>query len=248
MPRNVLLTCLFLAGFVAAPAFAADAPDFSGIWMPAANADTVLTADKLPLTDKGKAALAAFDPRRNDSTRFCLPYGTPRNVLSTAAYPIEILQRPERLTLIFDQLGDVRRIFLDGRKHPDDLWPNWLGHSIGHWDGETLVVDTVAMSQDSVLTDDGLPHSDQMHVSERLSLVGDEDGDWLEDEITISDPVMYSAPLKLVRKFRRAPHAQMSEGSGICLLNQWRRRLEQRNHVLADKAGETQPAEGGSSQ
>ena len=75
-------------------------------------------------------------------------YGTPRNTLSTAPYPLEIVQRPERLTMIFDRLGDVRRVFLDGRARPNPLWPTWLGHSLGHWEGETLVIETVAMTQE----------------------------------------------------------------------------------------------------
>ena len=244
--RNILRIvsqALLVATSAWGQALAAEVPDFSGIWMPAADADAPLAADALTLTERGKAALKDFDARRHDSTRFCMPYGTPRNTLSTAPYPIEILQRPERITLIFDRLGDVRRIFLDGRSHPEDLWPSWLGHSIGRWDGAALVIDTVAMTRESVLNDDGLPHSEEMQVSERLSL--DQDGDMLRDEITITDPVMYSTPLKVTRLFRRAPQAQMSEGSALCLMDQWRQRLEVRNRALADEVRELAPASQG---
>src|SRR5262245_32224131 len=69
--------------------------DFSGLWVPATRPGDALAPDKLHMTERGKAALAAFDPRHHDSTRFCMPYGTPRNTLSTAPYPLEIVQRPE---------------------------------------------------------------------------------------------------------------------------------------------------------
>jgi hypothetical protein len=232
--RLVLGSIVALAG--ADAAFPADAPvDLSGIWVPVPRASDALAAEKLPMTASAKTALADFDPKRHDSTRFCMPYGTPRNTLSTAPYPIEILQRPERLTMIFDRLGDVRRIFLDGRDRPEALWPTWLGYSLGRWESKTLVVETVALTKESVLTDRGLPHSDDLRVVEHLSLVKRGGTDWLEDEITLVDPAMYATPVKIARQFRRADGAQMSEGSVRCLLDQWRQDLEHHNQTLADE-------------
>lgn len=230
---------LLLAGFAAASGSAhaaspsAAPADFSGLWIPVAAAD--LAADELQMTERAKTALADFDSRRFDSTRFCMPYGTPRNTLSTAPYPIEILQRPERLTMIFDRLGDVRRIFLDGRARPNPLWPTWLGHSLGHWEGKTLVIETLALTKESILTDTGLPHSEEMRVVERLSLSLRGGVRWLDDEITLTDPAMYRAPIKVTRRFRPADGAEMSEGSVQCLLDQWRQDLERRNQSLADE-------------
>jgi len=229
---------------LAAPAMAAD---FSGIWMPRADLDAPLQADKLPLTHKAKEAVTSFDSRRQDSTRYCMPYGTPRNTLGTAPYPIEILQTPERLTIIFDRLGDVRRVFLDGRERPKNLWPTWLGHSLGRWNKDTLSIETRAMTSESILSDQGLPHSDDMEISEKLSLVKRGGTELLQDQITITDPATYSVPIKTVRYFERAPLDRMSEGSGLCLLDQWRKRLETRNRDLALRAGVTDEAgsEGG---
>jgi hypothetical protein len=209
------------------------AADFSGKWLPATDLDAPLKAADLRLASKAKAALESFDARREDSTRYCMPYGTPRNTLATAPYPIEILQRPERLTIVFDRLGDVRRIFLDGRARPENLWPTWLGNSLGHWQGETLVIDTLAMTTESILNEQGLPHSEDMRLGERLSLVKMKGAELLRDEITITDSAMYDAPIKVTRFFRRAPDVQMSEGSALCLLDQWRKRLEARNRDLA---------------
>ena len=210
--------------------------DFSGVWVPAAGATDALAPDRLRMTARAKAALAVFDPRHHDSTRFCMPYGTPRNTLSTAPYPLEIVQRPERLTIIFDRLGDVRRVFLDGRARPDPLWPTWLGHSLGRWEGKTLVIETLALTKESILSDVGLPHSEDMRVVERLSLASREGVRWLVDDITITDPAMYDAPIKVTRQFRRADGAQLSEGSVLCLMDQWRQDLERRNQTLAGES------------
>ena len=114
--QRCLLATSLATMFASAAAFAAD---FSGIWMPRSDLDTPLTPASLALTDKAKETLKSFDPRHKDSTRFCMPYGTPRNTLSTAAYPIEILQTPERMTIIFDRLwGTGRRTRLWSRRWP----------------------------------------------------------------------------------------------------------------------------------
>ncbi len=207
--------------------------DFAGIWVPVAAARDPLAPDTLRMTERAKAALAAFDARRFDSTRFCMPYGTPRNTLSTAPYPIEILQRPERLTMVFDRLGDVRRVYLDGRARPNPLWPTWFGHSLGRWEGKTLVIETLALTKESILNDAGLPHSEDMRLVERLSVSTRDGTQWLSDEITLTDPAMYEAPIKLTQRFRRADGAQMSEGSVLCLVDQWRQDLERRSQTLA---------------
>jgi len=232
---GLLLVGLGLANASVRAASPPAAPtDFSGIWVPVAAARDPLAPDSLRMTDRAKGALAAFDARRFDSTRFCMPYGTPRNTLSTAPYPIEILQRPERLTMIFDRLGDVRRIFLDGRARPNPLWPTWFGHSLGRWEGKTLVIETLALTKESILNDGGLPHSEDMRMVERLSLATRDGVQWLSDEITITDATTYEAPIKVTQRFRRVEGAQMSEGSVLCLVDQWRQDLERRNQTLVE--------------
>jgi hypothetical protein len=239
--ESVAIAALWVAAASAAPGPA----DFSGIWVPIAGPGGALVAEQLGMTERARMALAAFDPEHHDSTRFCMPYGTPRNTLSTAPYPIEILQRPERLTMIFDRLGDVRRVFLDGRQRPDPLWPTWLGHSLGHWEGKTLVVETLALTKESILSDSGLPHSDDMRLIERFRLAGQRGAEQLEDEITIVDPSMYATPIKTIRRFERATGAQMSEGSVSCLLDQWRQDLERHNQKLADELRKAPGKQGG---
>ncbi len=208
-------------------------PVISGIWLPVPELSEPWpqNLDALPLTEAAKTKLQAFDPQRFDSTQFCLPYGTPRNTLNTAPYPIEILQTDEQITFLFDRLGDIRRIFIDGRPQPQDPIPKWMGHSIGRWNNKTLFIETIAMTPESILNDAGLPHSDSMRLEESFALVNKRGEPMLAYELTLFDETYYKHPLTTSRYFRRVPHIEMGEGSGLCLLDQWRRQLETINRT-----------------
>lgn len=208
------------------------APDLSGTWLPAVELSQTLKPEAFEFTDSGQQAFASFDSQRMDSTAFCMPYGTPRNTLNTAPDAIEILQRPEQITLIFDRLGDVRRIFMDGREHPDDPVPGWMGHSVAKWANDVLQVDTIGMTAESILTEQGLPHSDALHLVEHFSLIQQGTQTLLQIDMELVDPEYFSAPVKATRFFRQAPYAQMSLGSAVCLLDQWRGSLESFNREL----------------
>ena len=84
-----------------------------------------------------------------------------------------------------------RTIYMDGRSHPKDVAPSYLGHSIGHWEGDTLVIDSVGFSEDVWMNRDGLPHTSQLHLVERLTRTNFET---LNYEVTIDDPGAYTAP------------------------------------------------------
>lgn len=216
---------------IALPAFS-QVTDFSGTWLPVPGLGQPLDPATLPVTDTTRLRLKSFDPERLDSARFCMPFGTPRNTLNTAERPVRLIQTDVQITLLFDGLGDVRRVFVDGRSHPEDPIPSWMGYSIGHWEGSTLHIETVAMTSESILTEQGLPHSDAMQLHEQLRLI-DHDGETLlQLEMQITDPEFYQAPLRATRLFRQVPHAQFSEGSSQCLQDQWRRRLEELNRAI----------------
>lgn len=107
-----------------------------------------------------------------DPEGYCLPPGGPR--LMATPYPMEIIQLPEqkRIFMVFEGATHIwREIYMDGRPHPkgDDLNPTYLGHSVGHWDGDALVVDVVGFNEQTWLDYFGHPHTDQLHVVERLS-------------------------------------------------------------------------------
>ena len=132
----------------------------------------------------------------------CLsPHPTPDAM--TTAFDInggvEIIMLPGEVRMVWDWLNASRRIYTDGRGHPgaDDLWPTYMGHSIGKWEGDTLVVDTIGMFPGNYdMT--GAPFSDKVHLVERFRLIGP---GHLEDRITVDDPVMLSKPFEVRRTY-----------------------------------------------
>src|ERR1700733_5626643 len=119
----------------------------------------------------------------------CVPYGMP--VMMSAVYPIEILQTPGQVTILAEALREVRRIYTSKTQPPpDEVAPGYYGHSVGRWDGATLVVDTVGILE-KVLGYMDTPHSSQLRITERLHLVAP---DVLYDDVTVSDPVTFTAP------------------------------------------------------
>ena len=137
----------------------------------------------------------------------CLPYGMPR-MMTVASYPIEILQTAGQVTIITEAFSEVRRVYLDQPQLPiDEVPPGYYGRSVGRWDGDTFVIDTVGIKQ-SVLSYNMLPHSEQMRITERLRLVTP---DVLHDQITIEDPVVLEKPFTYTLGFRRLPKYEMVE-------------------------------------
>lgn len=207
--------------------------DFSGVWLPDATRAEAWPAE-LPLTAEARAELASFNPILHDPTTFCMPYGTPRNMLQTD-YPLEIVQTPLRVTMILQPNlanSEVRRIPLDSSVFPDSPDPSWFGVSRGRWEGRTLVVETIGLRPDALVSGNGLRHSGELRVVERLTLSQDaERGTVLVDEIELHDPKSFEEPLKTRRYFVRAPHAQLREPANCIELEWidklWRQRLEE---------------------
>jgi hypothetical protein len=135
-----------------------------------------------------------------DNNARCLPPGMP--AMMSMPYGMEIMQTKDKITF-FSELNDaLRRVYLDGRKptakHLDD--PTYAGYSTGHWEGDTLVVDTVALHPASFI-EGFTPHSDAMTVRERIRFVSP---GVLEDRITVNDPKALTRPWEVVRTYRRA--------------------------------------------
>ena len=136
----------------------------------------------------------------------CLPYGMPE--MMSAIYPLEILQSPKQVTIIAEAFSQVRRIYI-GKTQPKiaDVPPGYYGHSVAHWEGSTLVVDTVGVKE-SVLGHSEMPHSDQMRITERLHLVTP---DILHDQITVQDPVTLEQPWTFTFAYKRMANYEMLE-------------------------------------
>jgi hypothetical protein len=184
-------------------------PDFSGVWRPdnglVGNIARILKpGDTISLTpqaeDLMKSRKASQDPEAN-----CLPTGVPR----MAPYPWTIASAPGRLFFIFEgNIHSYRQIFMDGRQHPADPDPTWYGDSIGHWEGDTLVVDTVGFNDLFWFDFAGHPHTEKLHTIERYTRT---DLGTLVDEITIEDPGAYTKPFTLIAKNRLEPKGDIME-------------------------------------
>jgi hypothetical protein len=175
-----------------------DPHDFSGIWMGRGGAFNTLSKDAPPMTPWGKARYEAArpgigpraQPLGNDPIMGCDPIGYPR-IAFYNAYPMEFVQTKDRLIEFFDFFYTYRTIYLDGRKLPDDPEPSWYGYSVGHWEGNTLVVETIGFNDQSWLDNDGHPHSGQMRIEERFQRV---DHDTIESTMTLTDSKAYTMP------------------------------------------------------
>ena len=129
---------------------------------------------------------------RDFPTGHCLPAGVPTSWM--IPIPFKIVQTPGLIAVLFEGDNTIRQIYTDGRAHPADPFPLWLGYSIGRWERDTLVVDTVGFNDKSWLDAPGHPHSDALHVVERLRR---RDFGHLEVEATIDDPQMYTKPFTI---------------------------------------------------
>jgi hypothetical protein len=161
-----------------------------------------------------KAVEASTDPVNPTTGKDvgCFPPGVPRIYIQP--FPFEIIQIPGRVIELFEFDHHVRQIWTDGRQHPEDPDPTWMGDSIGQWEGDTLVVDTVGFNDKTWVDRGGLPHSEQLHVTERIRRPSH---DMLEIHFTIEDPKTYIKPWVGVRIYQLQPKWNIKEF--ICLDN-----------------------------
>ena len=228
MLRSFLLQALALSAATAAfsqpasksaaiPRLADGKPDFNGVWDHPRVMDITKSnptdacasntkgckqvgAGDLPFTPLG---LQKFQHHEQETANFdpgahCLPWGLVRSW--GTPFPAEIFQTPKRLAILFEMNNTFHVVPTDGRAHAKDPDPTWMGASIGTWDGDTLVIDTVGFNGKTWLDTAEHPSSDALHVVERLHLL---DADHLAYEMTAEDPKMYAKPIHNSRTFAR---------------------------------------------
>lgn len=191
----------FTAGTTAAAqAKAATPPDFSGLWgtFTADISIALLPGEEISLTPYGVERYKKLDMANSPSYK-CLPYGPTRALQATN--PFQIVQTPDLFAIITEHI-DYRLIYTDGRGHPEDIldYPEWMGNSIGKWEGDTLVVDTIGMREETWLDTAGFEHSAQLHLTERFKKIGTDTYSWT---VTVDDPVFYTKPFTYSRAARR---------------------------------------------
>jgi len=216
--KSILLLAAVTAGLLcgqtsgqtkAIPRMPDGKPDLNGIWdhpyVPDMTKDgrNQKGAGALPFTAWGENNFKNYDVSKFDYTGHCLPFGLMRSV-NVGGYPIQIVQYGQYLALLFEQ-NTWFHVVAMGRDHAKELEPTWFGDSVGKWDGDTLVIDTIGFNGRTRLDTIGHPHSDQMHVVERYQYT---DPDHLAYEVTVDDPKTYTRPWKNSRTFTRMKPGQ----------------------------------------
>jgi hypothetical protein len=177
-----------------------DPHDLSGLWdfyngIPGQGIYATPSKDHPPFTawaqSRYDAAKPGYGPKAqpggNDPILQCDPSGIPRILFFPQ--PHEIVQTPDRMFMFFEREHAFRQIWTDGRPHPKDPEPTWMGDSIGRWEGDTFVIDTIGFNDKSWLDFYGDPHSDELHLTERYKRV---DHDTLTMQLIVDDPKAYA--------------------------------------------------------
>ena len=137
----------------------------------------------------------------------CWPVGVPAFLLLPAT-PVYFLQTPKQVSMIWMQDHQVRRVYMDV-PHSANVNPSWFGESVGHYEGDTLVVDTIGISDKSYVDNYQTPHTDQLHVVERFRII--EDGKTLEVNVQVEDPGAFTMPWKAIQRYRRTNSGPLNE-------------------------------------
>ena len=164
--------------------------DLSGLWNKRPYGGTNMAAgiQPLPFTPEG---LKAYNDVWNhiDPTSRCILPGVPR--VNNSPYPMQIVHLQDKVIMLYEYMHNFRVIYTDGRSHPKEYLPQLMGHSVGRWDGDTLVIETIGLTDRTWLDDHGNRHSDAMKVTERWTRIS---SNQLRYEATIDDPKFYTKP------------------------------------------------------
>jgi hypothetical protein len=135
----------------------------------------------------------------------CIPDGMPAMMM--AMFPMEVLQTPGQVTIIQEAYNQVRRIYMNAKLPPiEDAEPGFWGHSSGHWEGDTLVVETIGIKKNVRFRD--VPHSSEVRILERLKMLSP---DMMQDEVSVTDPVYLTGPWNIKWLYKRRPDYKMQE-------------------------------------
>src|ERR1700689_2616173 len=254
--RTALIGAMACLGGATTPALAADKdpinpaptaqdwqalaklPDWSGVWTPVISDQVAQEKSNRPPWKPPIAKQIEHMYAEEDAGRpfpiidHCFPTGMPSWMLITHN-AFEILFTPGRVTILGEGDGNrLRRIYTDGRPHPADPDPSFHGDSIGHWDGDTLVVDTVGVLPQSFLAVSeagGIPNNGDLHVVERLQPAGP---DTLHDDLEITAPHVLTAPWKTTRIYYRQRAKKNEIVEGECLQGSFKDGVDAKGNAI----------------
>ena len=193
-----------------APRLAGGKPDLNGVLNGGPYSQDIsrnlLPGEQIVLTPAGEKLIKERRPK-DDPEANCLPAGVPR----MAPYPWRIVQQATHMFILFEgNIHSYRQIFIDGRPHTPETnrWPSWYGDSVGAWDGDILVVDTVGFNDLFWFDYLGHPHAEKLHTVERYTRT---DRGNIRIEVTIDDPGAYTKPFTTVGRARLMPGDELME-------------------------------------
>ena len=202
----------------------AQQPDFTGVWTNyvepgQGRGGGAATAGggrgggaELPMTEEGRQKVQAYQAlikgTGDTPGGFCLGTGMPGSMLGSGGYPMEIIQRPNQITIIYEAHNEVRRVYLGDRIVPEaDRLPGRNGHSTGRWEGDTLVVETTNLVEQA---DQRFAHSDKARIVERYRMTKGAKGERvLVAEMTMTDPVFYTKPVTAEKRWAEVPNGHL---------------------------------------
>jgi hypothetical protein len=236
MRRHALLCLMAAAMLATAHSSRAAHPEVSremaGVWLPDSKHSDRLPA-QWPLRPEAAAArekwLAEYGPvdtTIDDTNASCIAEAMPWPVRLIAQYPFEVLFTPGRVTIFYEVFGSLRRIPIGPARNTFETLPSAMGRSAGHWEGDTLVVETDSIRRDGAGTPAGNPPvSNARRIVERWSMGKDESGKkQLRNEITLIDPVVFTAPVKMTMRYKWSP--DIAVGEYLCQQDIWDQNLQ----------------------
>jgi hypothetical protein len=243
--RCATLALALAAGLGAVPVFAQDdggRPDFSGLWFPAGFARR--TPNPAPYTEAAQRLADAYETDfrlEDDPGRYCIWPGMPRAPWG-APFSIEIFHRDQDLTIYWEGYGMYRKVYMADHNPPEALLPSSMGHSIGRWEGDTLVIETTHLRpypyMNRFATTSNAAVAERMFLEER-----DVDGEverFLIDEIVVTDPQLYTEPVHIRAEAQFRPDLQLLEYT--CTDTLWESYLLERGLTLPDVDALPNPA------
>ena len=214
---SILATVAGLAILPAALAQNSSRPDLSGVWTRTGPGANQVFFEAPPLQAWAKAV---YDENREgtaeghdemDPTTYCLPLGMPR--IFSLNNPFEIVQTSSKVYMLFENQQMQRRIYLDGRKLPENYPLTYMGFSTGRYDGDTLVVETAGISEMPWMDQSGTPHSDALRATERIRRA---DPNTLEIEFQFDDPKAFTRQWGAKKTYQLRPDWEIMEHIGYC--------------------------------
>ncbi|MDX1563474.1 MAG: hypothetical protein R3305_11135 [Gammaproteobacteria bacterium] len=204
-----------LACIVAAPSSAQDRPDFTGVWTtyrnPAALGGTNRGGSRPSLTPLAQQKVDAYQAVTQGTNHspgaYCVGGGMPGSMLGSGGYPMEILQHPDQINIVYEAHKEIRRVYLRELDiDHEEIFPERNGFSVGYWEGDTLVVETDRLVEQ---VDTAYPHSEQAKIVERYSMTTEDGRRVLTAEMTMTDPLFLTEPFTTVKRWQEVPGGRL---------------------------------------